>query len=180
MSQQRRNAQNTFDPCVCPSDRKNIDCNAQDYFYTLIQASGESNSTGPLHKFIGVHAQVINLGIRMQEIMVNDPVAGDLTVNNYFSKLTSYSIFQDPAYGVSHRRVGLDSSQPTVALGTLLQNEWDEICPTFDCSAVVFESFGDYNSALFQSVNRYNVQFGKLTTNNTYRDDQDIFSRQMW
>ena len=132
------------------------------------------------HSSLQASASIVNLGIRMQQYIANDSVNGDKHLAKNFQNLTSYSILQAFAYGSSSSVTGLDQSQPTASLAELLRQEWDRICPTFDCSAVVFESYGSPENSLFQAVNAYNVQFGQLTDSTFNSSDGLTLPRQMW
>ena len=180
MNQQRSSGNEwVYEPCTCPRDALDLQCNVQDYFYILIQNSGNSNSSGNLYNSLGGSGSIVDLGIRMQKFVVDDSVNGDKAMQNYFAKLTTYSVLQNDAYGYPPTEIGLDIAQPNVSLSSLLTQQWDIICPTFDCSGVVFESYGGFENSLFLSVNPFVVQFGQLT-NNTYQIGNDKFPRQMW
>jgi hypothetical protein len=142
--------------CTCPLMANDFKCNFRDYYYTLIQSSSAATASS---------TSIIDLGIRMQNYMIIDPENGDKLMSYYFANLTSHSITESGYFGAQSPQSikGIDGSQPNATLGTLLQNEWDVICPAQDCSAVIFESYADPGKTLSLAVNPYNVQFEELT-----------------
>lgn len=134
-----------FSSCTCPRDENSYICNNQDYLYTFIQ----SRTLNP--------QSVVDIGILMQQSILSDIKKGFSTIFNQLLPVISYSLFQ--SYGYS----GYNYNYPA----KLLQDAWDLICPSQDCSAVIFESFSDPYNTVFQAANPFNLQLGALT-NLTY------------
>ena len=67
-------------PCLCPEDENDEMCNSNDFFFGMIYDLN-----------FNFTALAYNIGIKMQQLIVDDPVDGDLTVINTLAPILTYT-----------------------------------------------------------------------------------------
>jgi hypothetical protein len=162
------------DTCKCPTDNFDEDCNAVETVYTVIYSyPSPYNYTAPGLVWI----DMVNIGVRAQELILRDPVNGDKAMMELFSPITAYSLMAaDNITTYSNRSLvsytknveGTNvhynySFAKGKSLSGLLRDAWDDVCPSRQCAAVIFRTGGKSKYELFSPVNTYNSQLSYLS-----------------
>jgi len=144
-----------FQPCTCPKYKTDFGCNSQTFLYTLVQPNDFNSSV------------MVDLGTRMQKLMIDDPINGDIQIMESVAEISRVSIFMaakgkiDPGSNIA----GISTPLFYEQLNGYLQQLWDDYCP--GCSAVVFFSYGTNANRAFLPVNKYDLQFASLSNEST-------------
>lgn len=121
-----------YSQCKCPDDKDNQQCNAQQFGIGLVYDS-VTNAQG---------LQIpIDLALRMQRFVLDDPVDGDQSMMDFISPIFSYT---SNIYGSTQSSdlplpFSFASHSPiNYSWKNLLQNSYDAICPT--CGTILFQT----------------------------------------
>jgi len=153
--------------CVCPDDAENPDCNQQDFYVGLIysiSALDSYNNHDPTHNDLVGDGQMLQLALKMQNFMVKDPINGDMQATLFLEKIVALSIDAANVKNKAFYTSSLPSSYKWAqgkSYNELVNQEWTNTgCKT--CGAVVFNSFGSYESRLVFPVNQYGLQLASV------------------
>jgi hypothetical protein len=148
-----------FAHCACPEDGTNPQCNGRDF---LIAFFYDMNHT---------LSQVTNsftLPLKLQKLLVDDPVNGDYDMQQYVSPLleSAYYIanpFGTAWYDVTHQSYTKNGKYYDYNFmhGTYAnthKTEWMNICPWGTCGAIIFESYRSTSTDAFLPLNAYDYQ----------------------
>ena len=154
--------------CVCPGDKENPDCNQQDFYIGMIYSTTAINAYNkhdPTRNDLIGDGQMLQLALKMQNFMVQDPNKGDVEATIFLANIVALSIDAANVKNKAYYNSSLPKSTYSWANGMsyneLVEQEWINTgCNT--CGAVVFNSFGSYESRLVFPVNRYGLQLANV------------------
>jgi hypothetical protein len=169
--------------CKCPQDKFARGCNRQDFYFMLFHRNNASTANN--------EKKMIQFGIKAQSFLVADPINGDKSAADYYSrvvaltnmiskeqlnpekKFTSHIInrhLNSYTYGGASYYGDFMNFSYTRGMTwhEELTYEWRKICPDSGCSGIFFNSLAGPKMNNFQSVNSYNVQFGLLSNQTFY------------
>jgi hypothetical protein len=163
------------DTCKCPTDKFNELCNAEETVYTVIYSQPLPYNLSANFNLAWI--DMLNIGVRAQQLMLKDPVNGDKAMMELISPITAYSLMAaDNITTYSNRSlvsytknvngtaVHYDYSfAKGKSLSGLLRDAWDDVCPSRQCAAVIFRTGGKSQYELFSPVNTYNSQLSYLS-----------------
>jgi hypothetical protein len=163
------------DTCKCPTDKFDEQCNSMEAVYTVIYSK-------PLpyyenDDFTLPWIDMLDIGVRAQKLMLEDPENGDKAMMELISPITAYSLMA--AFGTTpYSDESLESYTKIVkevpvhydysfakgnSFSGLLRDAWDDVCPSGMCAAAIFSTQGRSLYQLFSPMNIYNSQLPYLS-----------------
>ena len=136
--------------CSCPTDNVNAKCQQRDFVVSLFYDLG------------GDILKSFQFGANMQKFLVDDPVNGDLTMQDFVTPFISSTLQLAPMFGGGTADLQPPTS-PRYAFmhGTAREThqiEWFKICPWGTCAAVVVETYKGVENNEFLPLNAYNYE----------------------
>jgi hypothetical protein len=148
--------------CKCPDDKLQPECNERNFvvgmFYDL------ANST-----------KTIELAMKLQKKLVDDPVNGDLAMQDYFAEFFASALYINPpdntrftkmkgAYNIltgnefTGRNGDVSFIDPTITYGDYHKDRWKYVCPGQSCGAFVFRSVKTALNDVALPLNKYSYE----------------------
>jgi hypothetical protein len=167
--------------CKCPTDKFDEQCNAMEAVYTVIYSTPlpyseiDDDSLWPW-------IDMFSIGVRAQKLMLKDPVNGDKAMMELFSPITAYSLMA-ASNSTPYSNESLVSYTKMVegspvhydysfangkSFRRLMEDAWDDVCPSRKCAAAIFSTKGRSLYQLFSPMNIYNSQLSSLSTETHY------------
>lgn len=157
--------------CECPDAKYQQQCNQQQFTIGLFYINTRSNARGVELESGLFSNPLFQLGLKMQKLIIDDPVNGDVAQNRLASDVLSYTMsisqnrvranepitsFNDPVLGF------VDNSWANgKSFNTLLADAYSELCGDVECAAYVFKT----NLEAEGYLNRYRTSFSDLFYN---------------
>jgi hypothetical protein len=167
--------------CKCPESRSVLTCNQRDYVFSLFYSfPGQDPNTG-----IANPVSALALALQLQRMLVDDPISGDVKVQEFVSPLISSAWQIAPEWGPA----AVDSTQDSYTdangvyhdysfmhgtFGNTHLIEWKKVCPNGNCGAVLFETYKGTGNNEFLPLNKYEYQ----VTQNPAISDTYLFSNK--
>jgi hypothetical protein len=148
--------------CKCPDDKRQPECNERNFvvgmFFDLV------NST-----------KTIELAMTLQKKLVDDPVNGDLAMQDYFAEFFASALYINPPANARYTKTkgafniltgneftGKNGNSPfintSITYGEYHLQRWKYICPWQTCGAFVFRSVKTALNSGALPLNKYNYE----------------------
>ena len=142
-----------FVHCTCPDNRQTVECQQRNFVVSLF--FDQSTDLTQSFKF----------GANMQQMLVNDPVNGDLTMQNFVTPFISSALQMAPLFnGVIANILAPNLPDYSFMHGTSAEThkiEWENICPWGTCGAIVIQTYKGVDNNEFLPLNTEEFQIAQ-------------------
>jgi hypothetical protein len=139
--------------CQCPQDRDIPACNERNFVVGLFYDTDRGDMTKPLR-----------FAVAMQQRLIDDPVNGDLAIQQAAYPVLALSYDMCPIGGPASANVNgsYDATVPWMPAGRTsthnLDVAWASLCPWRSCSVFLFTANQDAAGQSFLALNKYGYQ----------------------
>ena len=142
-----------FIHCACPDNRETVECQQRNFVVALFFDQAQDLT------------QSFKFGTNMQQLLVNDPVNGDLTMQDRVTPFISSSLQLAPLFnGALNDIVAPNTPDYAFMHGTAAEThkiEWENICPWGTCGAMVIQTYKGVDNNEFLPLNTAEFQIAQ-------------------
>ena len=142
-----------FVHCSCPDNRLTVECQQRNFVVSLFYDQSTDLT------------QAFKFGANMQQLLVNDPINGDLTMQDKVTSFISSALQMAPLFNGAIANIQAPNLPDYSFMhGTSAEThkiEWQNICPWGTCGAIVIQTYKGVDNNEFLPLNTEEFQIAQ-------------------